>query len=71
MYVVDNTLNAPAMLIVSVVLTARVKTNALPNADKIGQSLLTWSCQNLNLPFKFRMLFDEILYNLAQSFGNL
>ena len=71
MYVVDNTLNVPAMLIVSVVLTARVKTNALPNADEIGQSLLTWSCQNLNLAFKFRMLFDEILYNLAQSFGNL
>ena len=57
MYVVGNTLNAPATFM-SVALTARVKTNVLANADEIGQRLLTRSCQNLNLAFKFRMPVD-------------
>ena len=51
---------------VSVALTARVKPHALANADETGQSLLTRSCQSLNLAFKFRMLMNKILYNLAQ-----
>ena len=56
---------------VFVALSARVKTNAFANVNEIGQSLLTRSCQNLNLAFKFRMLMDNILYNLAQCWGNV
>ena len=66
MYVTDSQSPSNVYRAVSVALTARVKTNDLANADEIGQSLLTRSCQNLNPAFKFLMLMDTILYNLAQ-----